>query len=137
MLNVAEKPSVAKEVARVLSGGTSRTMESESKYNPVYQFDFKLEQEPVSMLFTSVTGHVFQTKFEDRFKNWSSFNPSVLLEPTASSIIRYIDPEKKGLERNLLKWARTADVLILWLDCDREGEAIAYEVTNINDRSSF
>ena len=52
VLNVAEKPSVAKEVSRILAGGSQRTMDSESKYNPVYQFDFKLQQQPVSMLFT-------------------------------------------------------------------------------------
>lgn len=55
-------------------------VESESKYNPVFQFDFKLQQQPVSMLFTSVTGHLVSTKFEDKYKSWTTFNPSVLLD---------------------------------------------------------
>jgi len=79
------------------------------------------------MLFTSVTGHIISTKFENKYKNWSSFNPSELLDQSAE-IIRYIDPDKIAIEKNLLKWARNSDMLILWLDCDREGEAIAYEV---------
>jgi len=35
-LNVAEKPSVAKEVSRILSNGAQKMMDSESKYNPVF-----------------------------------------------------------------------------------------------------
>ena len=33
--------------------------------------------------------------------------------------------------RNLKRFSRDADILVLWLDCDREGEAIAYDVMEV------
>ncbi|EAS00239.2 DNA topoisomerase (macronuclear) [Tetrahymena thermophila SB210] len=130
ILNVAEKPSVAKEISRVLGNGSQKTLDSESKYNPVFQFEYKLKQEQVNMLFTSVTGHLISQKFDDKFKNWKSFNPSVLLDQS-SEILKFVESDKISIQRNLIKWARQVDTLILWLDCDREGEAIAYEVIDI------
>ena len=36
--------------------------------------------------------------------------------------------DKLLLQQNLLQQARAHDWLVLWLDCDREGENIAFEV---------
>lgn len=40
-----------------------------------------------------------------------------------------------GIERNLLNEARRADELMIWTDCDREGEHIGMEVANVCRRA--
>jgi DNA topoisomerase-3 len=54
-LHIAEKNSIAKEVAQILSGGNKRTGHTLSKYNPVYLFDRDGDEHT----FSSVRGHLF------------------------------------------------------------------------------
>ena len=42
VLMVAEKPSIAKEISRLLSGGATSMAKTHSKYNPVYTFKCRL-----------------------------------------------------------------------------------------------
>jgi DNA topoisomerase-3 len=55
-LNVAEKPSAAKEISRVLSNGTCTSRPGLSQYNHVFEFDYTVRGQAVQMVFTSVTG---------------------------------------------------------------------------------
>ena len=58
-------------------------------------------------------------------KNWDHVSPIDLFEPKLVTIL----PDKncpivKNLERNAME----CDKLILWTDCDREGEHIAFQI---------
>ena len=81
VLNVAEKPSVAKSVANILSGGQGlRMREGRSRYNKIYEFSYSVNGCAAHMLFTSVTGHLMELEFEDRYRKWHSCDPAVLFQ---------------------------------------------------------
>ena len=39
--------------------------------------------------------------------------------------------EKKPIEQNLVTQARRSDLLMIWTDCDREGEHIGMEIVRV------
>ncbi|CAJ1047100.1 putative Toprim domain/DNA topoisomerase/GRF zinc finger containing protein [Leishmania shawi] len=123
-LNVAEKPSVAKEMAQSLSGGHCRTVQSQSRFNPVFEFNF----EGKTMLVTSVVGHLMEDQFPPNTKNWSTYPFQGLF---SAPISKYVRTDLEPVKKNLEALATRADALILWLDCDREGENICFEVMQV------
>lgn len=81
VLNVAEKPSVAKSVAEILSrrgGGFLRSREGRSRYNRVFEFDYTIRGQACHMLMTSVTGHLMELDFDERYRRWHSCDPADL-----------------------------------------------------------
>ncbi|XXQ37882.1 DNA topoisomerase [Plasmodiophora brassicae] len=129
VLNVAEKPSVAKEVARVLSRGTAQQRTGPSPYNPVFEFQFDLQGQRVLMVFTSVLGHVMRIDFVPPYdRGWSTCDPGDLFQ---APIVKSLQPTMDKVNLNLEQQTRRADKLVLWLDCDREGENISFEVVQI------
>ena len=72
---------------------------------------------------TSVAGHVFGTDFDSEYQSWDSVDPAELFH---APIIK--KPNKGSVVKHLQTEARGCDFIVLWLDCDREGENIAFEV---------
>jgi len=61
-------------------------------------------------------------------RKWHSCDAFDLFDAPVESTIA---PDKKAIERNLLAQARRSDVLMIWTDCDREGEHIGMEIAQV------
>ncbi|GEQ66705.1 hypothetical protein JCM33374_g368 [Metschnikowia sp. JCM 33374] len=132
ILCVAEKNSIAKEVAKILSGGRSSVRDSTWKY--VKNYDFSCNFPGVgrcNVTMTAVSGHIMGTDFGPEF-GWGKCPPGRLFE---APIICKVSPDKENrcqkIHDNIAKEARTADRLMIWTDCDREGEYIGWEIFHI------
>ncbi|XP_057419211.1 DNA topoisomerase 3-alpha isoform X2 [Lotus japonicus] len=129
VLNVAEKPSVAKSVATILSQNQGlRVRNGHSRYNKIFEFNYNIRGQPCHMLFTSVTGHLMELEFEERYRKWHSCDPADLFQ---AEVRKTVPEDKKDIKRTLEEEARRCQWLVLWLDCDREGENIAFEVVDV------
>ena len=80
------------------------------------------------MVMTSVTGHIAGIEFKPPHNRWGSCAPDFLFGAAIESTVA---GDKMALKGELEKQAKKASILVLWLDCDREGEAIADEVDQI------
>jgi DNA topoisomerase-3 len=60
--------------------------------------------------------------------SWSLSEPHELFEAKVKKIT---NPDMAATLKNLKHEAKKASTLMLWLDCDREGESIASEVANV------
>ena len=77
---------------------------------------------------TSVSGHIQNFAFPINYKNWNNVSPeSLFTAPVNKQITENMINVKKNLEREAKKCA----VLIIWTDCDREGENIGGSVRDI------
>ena len=80
-----------------------------------------------TMITTSVRGHVAWHDFGKEY-SWSNCAPIKLFD---APIETFYKDDMKGLERMLAQQSKHVQAVILWLDCDREGEAIGHEVREV------
>ncbi|KAJ3510270.1 hypothetical protein NLJ89_g4776 [Agrocybe chaxingu] len=126
VLCVAEKPSIAKSITQILSGGQFATHNTQSNFIKNYEFDYPQTRSFYTV--TCVSGHLTSQDFYDTHRKWNSCDAFDLFDaPIETSIA----PDKKAIERNLLAQARLSDMLMIWTDCDREGEHIGLEITRV------
>jgi Topoisomerase IA len=162
VLNVAEKPSVARALASVfrqMSNGhpgdderpsassssssrsvaplfTSHNVSFPNIFTQALHTQQQRQQQtssntnayrPHTMITTSVRGHLATQDFPKEY-GWNQCHPSALFHaPIETSYSADMMPLKEMLERQ----SESVDAIILWLDCDREGEAIAWEVQQV------
>ena len=78
------------------------------------------------MTVTSVCGHLMELEFPQSTKNWRTTPDAALFDQPVRKVVK-----DEGIEKNLIKEAKKATHLVCWLDCDREGENISYEVIQV------
>lgn len=126
LLCVAEKPSVAKTAAVILSKGKFQREETKDKYIKNYFYKSTYKKEEVDVIFTSVKGHLFSLGFPKEMDNWYNVDPYELF-----SCEVVWETDGVHVHANLKKLSKKSDYLMLWLDNDREGEKISEEVEEV------
>ena len=126
VLMVAEKPSIAETIARVLGGGRSKKSRGLSPQSPVHTYEGLFMGHRARFKVTATTGHIFSLAFPKEYDDWQRHQPIDLFE--APTIHTY-DPQP-NIPAHLKNEAQGCQALCLWLDCDREGENICFEVMN-------
>ena len=130
VLNVAEKNDAAKNIANIMSGGRANRREGYSHFNKIYEFDYMVQGQQAEMVMTSLSGHLLNMEFAPQYRKWYSCNPIALFDaPLAKGVGEGNNSAliKKTLQREV----RGAKLLIIWTDCDREGENIGMEVVTV------
>ncbi|XP_069123502.1 DNA topoisomerase 3-alpha-like [Argopecten irradians] len=129
ILNVAEKNDAAKSIAAVMSRGSARKREGFSKFNKIYEYEYNiLNQNNCTMTMTSVSGHLLGLDFKGNYKKWYSCNPVALFDV---EVEKYCPQNFTDIKRTLEREVRGAQSLIIWTDCDREGENIGFEIIQV------
>ncbi|XP_023245675.1 DNA topoisomerase 3-beta-1 isoform X2 [Copidosoma floridanum] len=122
---VAEKPSLAASLANILSNGRCTTRKGSNGSCSVHEWMGQFRGENVNFKMTSVCGHVMSLDFIGKYNNWDKVDPVKLF--TCPTEKKEAVPKLK-IPNFLLKEGGNCDYLILWLDCDKEGENICFEV---------
>ncbi|KAL7572581.1 hypothetical protein ACA910_000398 [Epithemia clementina (nom. ined.)] len=144
VLNVAEKPSVARALQTVfgrMPGAQNRGMQRDGS-TQIFTHDGvqfpSIQQQgnggvgipvaPHTMITTSVRGHLASQDFNSNLYGWQKCEPVALFDAPIETFYR---DDMQPLQRMLTRLAKQVQYVILWLDCDREGEAIGDEVRKV------
>lgn len=125
---MAEKNDVAKGVAAILSNGTANRREGRSKFNKIYTLNTELFGQQTAISVTSVSGHMMNFQFHENMSNWQTAS---MVELFRAPVRHVVTPEMKLIEQTLREQAQRHDILVVWTDCDREGEAIGAEIVKV------
>lgn len=104
---------------------------TQNKYVKNYDFSYRLPGPPVrdcNFTVTAVLGHLTSHDFGPEHRKWASVDPFALFD---APIITSVSEDMKGVERNLRAESRGAQRLMIWTDCDREGEHIGKEIVDV------
>lgn len=100
-----------------------------SPYNKIYEFEATVNNERVQMIMTSVSGHLLGFEYPDAYRRWQNCAPIELFDAPVQKycLQESMQKIKQTLEREVSK----CHGLIIWTDCDREGENIGFEIIQV------
>ncbi|KAL7673657.1 hypothetical protein ACOME3_008510 [Neoechinorhynchus agilis] len=134
---IAEKPSLAESISRILSHGNCK--KARSNPNPVFEWmgdgsnSCGLHGQCLFRM-TSVCGHVMSVDFISKYNQWEKVDPCELLLKSAHIVKREANP-KLQIPKMIQRESNGCRAVVLWLDCDLEGENICFEVLDNVDHS--
>uniref|UniRef100_A0A8C3S8X9 DNA topoisomerase n=1 Tax=Chelydra serpentina TaxID=8475 RepID=A0A8C3S8X9_CHESE len=123
---VAEKPSLAQSIAKILSRGNMTSHKGLNGACSVHEYTGSFIGQSVHFKMTSVCGHVMTLDFIGKYNNWDKVDPAELFSK-APTEKKEANP-KLTMVKFLQVEGRGCDYIVLWLDCDKEGENICFEV---------
>ncbi|GAA5824127.1 hypothetical protein JCM5353_006152 [Sporobolomyces roseus] len=132
-LCVAEKPSIAKSITQILSGGQFQVSNARHpQWIKNYSFSYRMGNGGAwtDFVVTAVAGHLTSNDFDDAYRGWQNCDPVDLFDARVKTFVTQ-DEIHKGIEQNLTSEARKATHLMIWTDCDREGEFIGSVVAEV------
>lgn len=127
VLMIAEKPSVALSISKTFDPKAGNFGAPKSSI-PTQNFQHQFFGHKANITCSSVIGHVFNRDFPPRYQGWESTDPETLF--TAETLKNEADDHGKVV-RHLKQLAKGQDVIVFWLDNDREGENICFEVLDV------
>ncbi|XP_019744278.1 DNA topoisomerase 3-alpha [Hippocampus comes] len=128
VLCVAEKNDAARGISEIMSNGMSVRREGLSRFNKIYEYEYHLFGQNVTVAMTSVSGHLLGLEFKAPYHKWLSCNPVLLFD---AEVEKYCPDGMIQIKRTLEKEVRQCQALIIWTDCDREGENIGFEIIDV------
>lgn len=128
ILNVAEKPSMAREIVYELTGrrGPGNIQPTANRFIKNLYFEVSLpNMQSCEMIMTSVAGHLHTVDFPSHLNNWQNVDPVSLFDAPLET---KVSGDMRAVGDNLRQLASRCDRLVIWTDCDREGEYIGWEI---------
>lgn len=112
-------------MAQILSKNSCQTGNSKNKYikNYTFRYNFR-EWGTCDVVMTSVAGHLLEKRFANGYE-WGKVPHDALL---LCQVMDCVAEAHKTTADNIITHAKDSDILMIWTDCDREGEYIGWEI---------
>ena len=130
---MAEKPSIALALANALGNNDVRKRMGIAPRSPVYEYRGDFLGEAACFKVTATHGHIYSFDFGGEYNDWSKHGPRELF---SAPVVRTYDSAAQ-MPEHIREEAKGCHALVLWLDCDREGENICFEVMQITYLSIY